>query len=167
MAQGNIRKSEIIYVQGDATLPTGDGKKVVVHICNDLGKWGKGFVLAISKKWPEPEREYKAAFSGGKSLTLGEVQFVPVDTHITIANIIGQHGIKRKASAKETAPPIRYLAVKQGLEKVAQYTKDNNASVHMPRIGCGLAGGKWPQIEAIIKETLCDTGTLVTVYDYQ
>jgi hypothetical protein len=35
----------------------------------------------------------------------------------------------------------------------------------MPRIGCGLAGGKWEQIEPIIERTLADAGIHVNVYD--
>jgi len=42
------------FVNGDATEPVGDGNKIIVHICNDLGGRSKGFVLAISKKWAEP-----------------------------------------------------------------------------------------------------------------
>ena len=128
----------LYYVQGDATAPIGEGHKVIVHICNDLGKWGKGFVLAISKRWKQPEIEYKAPFSGATPPALGDVQFVKVTSDITVANIIGQHGLARKSPS---SPPIRYNAVRQSLEKVAAFAIRNRASVHMPRIGCGLAGG--------------------------
>lgn len=46
---------EILYIKGDATAPIGSGVKVITHICNDIGGWGKGFVLALSKKWKMPE----------------------------------------------------------------------------------------------------------------
>jgi hypothetical protein len=39
------------------------------------------------------------------------------------------------------------------------------ASVHMPRIGCGLAGGEWGRVESIVRDTLCAEGIEVTVYD--
>ncbi len=52
------------YLQGDATSPQAKGPKVIAHICNDLGGWGKGFVVAISRRWPEPEREYRAWHRG-------------------------------------------------------------------------------------------------------
>ncbi|MFG2126703.1 hypothetical protein ACGFNV_02690 [Streptomyces sp. NPDC048751] len=39
------------------------------------------------------------------------------------------------------------------------------ASVHMPRIGCGLAGGKWSRVEPLIAERLVKRGAAVTVYD--
>lgn len=51
----------LTFVRGDATNPQAKGPKVIAHICNDRGAWGKGFVLAISKRWPEPEAAYWAA----------------------------------------------------------------------------------------------------------
>jgi len=41
-----------------------------------------------------------------------------------------------------------------------------HASVHMPRIGCGLAGGRWDRIEPLIDTALCQRGVPVTVYDF-
>ncbi len=154
----------IKYIQGDATNPLGDNHKVIVHICNDLGKWGKGFVLAISKKWKLPETSYKNAFSAEPTPNLGDVQFIEVEPDTTVANIIGQHGVYSKRS-KQKEPPIRYEAVRKGLEKVAIFAKSKNASVHMPRIGCGLAGGTWEEIEPIILTTLIHADIEVLVYD--
>jgi hypothetical protein len=36
----------------------------------------------------------------------------------------------------------------------------------MPRIGCGLAGGDWNKVEAIINKTLISNGLEVFVYDF-
>ena len=43
----------INYLTRDATAPTAIGNKIIVHICNDIGAWGKGFVMALSKKWKD------------------------------------------------------------------------------------------------------------------
>ncbi len=51
--------SDITYIKGDATCPQGKGAKLIAHIGNDLGGWGKGFVVAISRRWPEPEKAYR------------------------------------------------------------------------------------------------------------
>ncbi len=151
------------YVKGDATAPKGSGNKIIVHICNDLGKWGKGFVIAISKRWKSPERIYKEAFAAGEvPPSLGDVQFVEVGQGITVANLIGQHGIRRKNSSGQ--PPIRYPAVEKGLKSIAVYAGEHTASIHMPRIGCGLAGGSWDRIEPLIRAVLSDFD--VTVYDF-
>jgi len=63
--------------------------------------------------------------------------------------------------------PIRYEAVKTCLGKIALEAKKLEASIHMPRIGCGLAGGKWDKIEPIIKETLMQQDIDVFVYDFE
>lgn len=51
--------SKLHFLKGDATQPQAKGNKIITHVCNDLGGWGKGFVVAISKRWPEPEIEYR------------------------------------------------------------------------------------------------------------
>ena len=44
--------------------------------------------------------------------------------------------------------------------------KTENYSVHMPRIGCGLAGGDWETIENIIQRMFIDIADVdVFVYD--
>jgi O-acetyl-ADP-ribose deacetylase (regulator of RNase III) len=147
--------SSLVYVKGDATRPAAPGFKIIAHICNNQGKWGKGFVLSISKRWKEPERQYRIWFAQTPHPRLGEVQFVNVESDTVIANIIGQHGVRRRATG---APPIRYDAVEEGLKKIALFAIEHRASVHMPRIGTGLAGGSWEKVEPIISRTLVDSG---------
>ena len=36
----------------------------------------------------------------------------------------------------------------------------------VPRIGCGLAGGKWSRVEPLVRERLAGRGIAVTVYDH-
>lgn len=153
----------IRYVTGDATCPVGDGPKIIVHVCNDLGKWGKGFVLAISRRWKAPELAYKAGFAAPAHPSLGDVQFVPVTPTLTVANLIGQHGIATRTSK---TPPVRYDAIREGLAKVGSRARESGASVHMPRIGCGLAGGDWARVEPLIAESLSAADIDVTVYDF-
>ncbi|RKW18275.1 MAG: Appr-1-p processing protein, partial [Capnocytophaga sp.] len=46
--------TEIKYIKADATFPQSEGNIIIPHICNDIGAWGKGFVLALSKRWKAP-----------------------------------------------------------------------------------------------------------------
>ncbi len=154
----------IEYTKGDATRPVGSGNKIIVHVCNDIGGWGKGFVMAISKRWKLPETEYRKWHQSKDKFDLGEVQFVQVENDIWVGNMIGQRNIKTNSKG---IPPIRYEAVKECLSKVGEFALINNASVHMPRIGCGLAGGKWEDIEPLIKEELSSRGIKTIVYDFE
>ena len=153
----------IRYLKGDATQPQARGNRIIAHICNDLGGWGKGFVLAVSKRWDEPEAAYRAWHRdrSKNDFGLGAVQLVPVEPYIWVANMVAQHGMKTGSNG----PPIRYEAVRTCLGKLAEMARELGASVHMPRIGCGLAGGKWELIEPILADELVSKGIDVTVYD--
>ena len=154
----------IEYVKGDATIPVATGNKIIVHVCNDIGGWGAGFVAALSRRWPEPEREYRQWHQSGENFGLGKVKFVQVEPDIWVANMIGQHHV---APDQDGNPPIRYEAVSKGLATVAMQANVLNASVHMPRIGCGLAGGKWKDIEPLIMRSLISNGIRTIVYDFE
>ena len=82
----------IIYKVGDATSPEGDGPIVIAHICNNVGAWGAGFVLALSKKWAEPEHTYH----NYQPRDLGTTMFIPVEDNINVANMIAQDNIITK-----------------------------------------------------------------------
>lgn len=149
----------ITYLNGDATNPIVK-PAMIVHICNDVGGWGAGFVLAISKKWTLPETKYREWFRKPDENLLGKVQFVDVEPDICIANMIAQHNVHKKGTPRGVY--IRYKALETALLTVANYRKD--VTIHMPRIGCGLAGGKWEKIEPLIEEILSDFD--VYVYDF-
>lgn len=155
--------SKINYTTGDATAPSVAGNKIIVHVCNDIGGWGKGFVLAISKRWPQPEEQYRAWYQSKENFELSDVQFVKVEEDLWVANVIGQHKINKDENGQ---PPIRCEAILSGLEKVSQFAIENNATVHMPRIGCGLAGGTWDKIEPLIDKALLENGVESFVYDF-
>ncbi|MEU6086619.1 macro domain-containing protein [Streptomyces sp. NPDC047085] len=156
--------SEIIYIRGDATVPSVKGAKVIAHVCNDIGGWGKGFVLALSRRWPEPEAAYRAWHRdrAKNDFGLGAVQLVQVDPHVWVANMVGQRGIRTGSKGV----PVRYEAIDTALGRLADQVIELGASVHMPRIGCGLAGGTWSRIEPLITERLVKRGISVTVYDH-
>lgn len=148
---------KVKYVIGDATRPQGDGTKIICHICNNIGAWGAGFVLAVSKRWDEPEESYRDM--NPEDRKLGSVMVIPVEDDILVANMIAQQGIYPDDSG---LPPIRYTAVRAALTAVNDLAVKINATLHMPRIGCGLAGGRWDDIEKIIKDVVTVD---VTVYD--
>ena len=148
----------IEYVSGDACEPRGAGRFVIVHVCNDRGGWGAGFVRAVSRRWPEPEAVYRQLARQG--LVLGTVQLVAVGDGLAVANVIAQNGY---ASAQRPVA-VDYDALRRGLTQLADRLEPGT-SVHMPRIGTGLGGGSWSEVAPIIEETLCDRGLVVNVYD--
>ena len=152
----------INYTTGDATRPAAR-QAIIVHVCNDARAWGAGFVLAISRRWTEPEARFRN-WARGREATpyaLGEAQFVDVESGLAVANLIGQHGLRRRGADR----PVRAGAIARGLGLVASRALESGSSVHIPRIGCGLAGGTWTEIGPVVERELCRKGVDVTVYD--
>jgi O-acetyl-ADP-ribose deacetylase (regulator of RNase III) len=172
----------ITYLKGDATKPITSTKdaKLIVHCVNDLPAWGSGFVLALSKLWKNPELCYRNWGTSGywnyrnlKDLAprayeflppslkeasipfyLGQIQVIPVgkrtDGVIYVVNLVGQRDVK----PYKHIPPVRYEAFREGFLRVKDVADELHASIHMPRIGCGLAGGNWEMVEKCLPEGL-------------
>jgi len=186
----------IEYLKGDATSPckTG-GIRIIAHVCNNAGGWGRGFVVSLSNKWEEPMKKYKEWYNSldtkhsgrpvmvhrsGTStrMPLGEIQVVPVKDEygtILVVNMIAQHNFK----CAENSVALRYQALADCLRKLDEWIKSyklvksimirpklvEEVSIHMPRIGCGLAGGQWEKVQLLIDAMLFNYD--VFVYDLE
>ena len=123
---------------------------VLTHVVNDRGGWGRGFVLALSRVWPEPEERYRAWAAGqtrGPGLTLGVVQLVQVEPSLLVANCCAQAGYSTPGH-----PAFRPQAMGQCLSKLAARLPDH--TFLMPRIGSGLGGYAWADVEPIVVSSL-------------
>jgi O-acetyl-ADP-ribose deacetylase (regulator of RNase III) len=164
--QDPVEPGTLTCLTGDATEPV-SRPAVIAHVCNDYGGWGRGFVVALSRRWPEPEQEYRrwrrqhGICRGGVGFHLGAVQRVRVADDLVVVNMIAQHGNR----SADNPVAIRYDALGRCLSQLAWYAWAHDMSVHMPRIGCGLGGGDWAEIEPLIVEHLCSRGIDVFVYD--
>lgn len=170
--------SRICYTRGDATRPVGEGPKIIAHVCNDIGAWGSGFVLAVTRRWREPEECYRLWHRGrirdaGRvvqlvndcildatgAFGLGQSQLVGVADDVYVLNMVAQRGL-RPASGE---PAVRYDALSLCLWHAARFARRHGASLHMPRIGCGLGGGSWDHVGPLVERLVGDVP--VTVYD--
>lgn len=142
----------INYVIGDAIRPpVSTGTRIIAHICNDAGGWGAGFVLALSQRDMRPEHAYHK-WSTEPDFQLGNIQMVDyVEPGLYCANMIAQHGFG-KTTDGAYIPPVRYLALVACLRKLQRQAESYvlPVSIHMPRIGCGLGGGTWDQVEPLL-----------------
>lgn len=166
-----LHPSKYIELIGDATNPIEVGKderRVIVHCCNDQGAWGAGFVLALTAKWPKVEAYYRDWHKNGDKMhafpfELGNYQLVDTDGkgNLYVCNLIGQ-----TLGYEKGVPPIRYEAIQKGLQDLADCLAMDGRkwSVHMPKMGAGLAGGDWNIIKGMVHEILVKRGIPVVVY---
>lgn len=166
----------IKYVKGDATNPCiKDGIRIIAHICNDVGKFGAGFAKCIAERWGIVRDRYVEWSIHPSGTLLGDCQVVPVGSNIYVVNMIAQHGVR----SSDNLSPIDYNALAECLnllyDWVASYTKVKNCllrpkycpdiTIHMPRIGCGLAGGDWRIISSVLN--ICIPYPDVYIYDLE
>jgi hypothetical protein len=144
------------YLKGDATHPQGEGLKLLCHIVNDKSVWGSGFVLALSRRWKEPELMYRAI----PTKELGMIQAVKVENDIIVVNMIAQTLYKTYSNKV----PLNYTALVKCLKKVNKLAIANNATIHAPKFGSGLGGGNWKVIEQLIEEIIT---VPVFIYEYE
>jgi O-acetyl-ADP-ribose deacetylase (regulator of RNase III) len=155
-------KPEITYLRGDATKPRGTGLRILAHIVSNRALvWGAGFGRALRKKWPKVQDEFaKWAVGHHDDFQLGNIRLSQVDDSLVVAHLVAQHGV-----GPSKTPRVRYGAIEECLRKLAEFAVTHDASVHMPRIGTGEAGGSWDIIGEIVEDTLCERKINVTVYD--
>lgn len=172
-----MSKGKITYVKGNVCEPQrlNENEAVVIpHCCNNLGVMGKGVALGLKQKWPVIAHEYmdiaQTRDTDGLKNWLGEVIFEPVeyDPFTAVANIIGQDGLVGLDNPK----PVKYWALLQAMKTIpalaGMHLKPGQSLVfHCPKFGSDLAGGKWELIEELIKETWCEMGYDVVVYEFE
>lgn len=158
-----IETPRITFLTGDATKPHGEGHRVIAHVVNDgATRWGgRGFANAVRRKWPQIQDDFRDwAESCQQNHRLGETHACRADDEISVFSMIAQHGY-----GKSRLPRIRYHHLAHSLSELCDFAKREDATVHMPRIGCGEAGGNWTIVQDLILENLSDHGISVTVYD--
>lgn len=159
------------YTKGDATMPHGASHRMIIHCCNDIGGFGKGFAAALAARYPKAEQEYRLWYRSQIKFKLGEIQVVNLQSDLSVVNMIAQHGIY----PENGVPPIRWDALEECLKKVAKEALGFRSSIHCPRICVGLASGvekgydeeAWKRVESMLVENLVNKGINVTVYDLE
>lgn len=159
--QGGGHLPSITYLKGDASEPRGGGKRLLVQVVNDAAlTWGGGFSLSLRKKWPLLQQAFRSWAMTQRNLKLGNVHVAEVDRNISLVSMVAQHGY-----GPSPTPRIRYLSLQECLRRVGEMAAQRGATVHMPRIGCGLAGGSWPVVSELVFDEICSRGANVFVYD--
>jgi len=125
------------YVKGDLTSAT---EQVIVHGVNCMGKFGKGVAASISSRHPFIRKKYLDL----KEHVLGSCQFIEYDGRIWVNAHTQQNiGYDGKQYADLTA--IGYC-----FSEIADYMDDHGLrSIAMPKIGCGLGGLDWDQVNIL------------------
>lgn len=136
---------------------------VIPHVCNNIGGWGAGFVLAVSRFSKEPEKQYREA-----NLVLGQVQLVKTKHETWVANMCAQDGITSDSTGdreKVCDRPLKYNVLSRCMDGLAGMLL-SETKIICPKFGSALAGGNWSFIEELINDCWLERGIQVTVYEF-
>lgn len=137
---------------------------LILHVVNNEGKWGAGFVLPLAERFPEAKRAYQEWHQKAKDYKegvgkqlgnpwgLGQIQVVPVQKHVFVVNMMAQYGLRSASNPR----PLRYWHLVNCLEKVRDHIYFNHTCVKIvaPAFGSGLAGGNWEFISILLDEIM-------------
>ena len=131
------------------TVETG----IICHQVNCMGVMGSGLAKGIRNKWPEVYEAYLRFAEAGK-LVLSSIQLVSINDQLAVANLAGQY---RYGRGKHTD----YAALRRCLRKLENLRhntlQDPNFPIYIPYgMGCGLGGGDWKIVEAMIYKEIPD-----------
>lgn len=157
--------SKINYVYG-VDLVAVSVPCLLLHVCNDQGGWGAGFSGNLSKRYPATEAAYRGWGRGEPDgvppFMLGYVLFQELPRGIRVGHMLAQQGF----TGYGQGAGIRYWALRECFKKVVDWNTQKYDIV-MPRIGCGLGGGRWDEVEYLIKDVLIAADFEVSVYDFR
>jgi O-acetyl-ADP-ribose deacetylase (regulator of RNase III) len=156
----------IHYVVGD--LLESDCN-VMVHCCNCFCAFGAGIALQIRHKFPEAY-EADQNTTRGDMAKLGTYEMVScVDRSqrhgdVTVVNLYGQYNYGGRG-VKRGGRQVDYVALERAIGGLANQLESwrDRPKIGMPRLGCGLAGGKWSVVGGILLRNFKDQD--IYVYD--
>lgn len=137
-------------------------KGIICHQVNCMGVMGSGIAKAIRDKWPMVYEDYSKVCSEiPPHQLLGMYQLVEVADQLYVCNLFGQFNYGRAHGKVYT----QYDAFESSLLGLCNSeVAKNGLWVYVPyRIASNLAGGKWEEVEARIRNCEARTGTKIYI----
>lgn len=139
----------IEYVNKDITTVE---RGIIVQGVNCLGLMGSGVALAIRNKWPKVYNEYRhfwSIFKNPKQELLGFSQTVEVSKFDELHVV---NGFTQVTCGNDGKVYATLTAVEEVLQNTFAFADFKHLPIYLPRIGCGLGGLQWNDVEEILLE---------------
>jgi hypothetical protein len=146
-------------------LDPAGGPVVIAHVVNDAARvWGRrGFADSLARRFPFAAGSFRAwAVSSSEHLRLGNAHVSEQrygDRSVFIVSLIAQEGYGPGSLTR-----LNIEALRSSLAVVAQVAEDAGATVLVPRLGAGQAGGRWDLIEKALADVVVSRGVRVIVH---
>ncbi|KAJ3274983.1 Chromodomain-helicase-DNA-binding protein 1-like [Terramyces sp. JEL0728] len=150
----------VVYTRGDVTRPAVeiDEKCVIAQVVDNSGRWPNGGVFRSISSQDKSVHQYYSDSQSVKNLVLGSTHILPFKQQ-SLALLVAQSETQRAT--------INQNIFTQSFEKVVDYCKSTNSTLHLPRFGENLAKGNWYGLERIISKLADERGVAVKIYYYK
>ena len=140
-------------ISGDALVVSKGG--ILCHQTNFFGVMGAGIAAAIKAKLLSHENyiDYVHVCKKLGRKTLGMVQFLNTPDGTVVANCFSQDDKCMAYPGNRISPVTDYNAMRKCFHTVCTYAFTTGKNAYVPyKIGCGIAGGDWQTVEAILND---------------
>tara|TARA_B100001057_G_C22864691_1_gene955991 strand:+ start:3841 stop:4305 length:465 start_codon:yes stop_codon:yes gene_type:complete len=147
------------YIEGDLILLAKNGKfDLIVHGCNCFNTMGAGIAKMIKDNFIGAWKADQKTKKGDRSKLGNYTSYIKSqnDNTLRIINAYTQYTYGGKS-------PVDYDAIRECFKKINSRYKGKKVGI--PKIGAGLAGGNWKQIEKIIDEETKDLKLTCVIYN--
>ncbi len=135
----------IVYKQGNLLE---SGCNVICHQTNCMGAMGSGIAKQIRAQFPTVYKTFLDTYNS-KGNKLGNIDVIPIGEKFVV-NMYSQ-----KEYLPRTVRHTNYEAFRECVKKIKEYFYNEREDIIIgfpAKIGCGLAGGDWTIVRAIIEE---------------
>jgi O-acetyl-ADP-ribose deacetylase (regulator of RNase III) len=153
--------SRLTYVTGDLlrVRPCEHGWHVVAHVVNNVPAFGAGLAAQMARVWPDTKKQYYE-WSKSSTFQLGRVEMQMLSSGLVVAHLLAQNGLP----AHDNPRPLDYEKLAQCLKTLGVRLQElEQSSLHIPRLGCGLARGLWPVVATLLEQNI-PAAIPITVY---
>lgn len=152
------RPQMIKYVEGNIIDLAYAGEfNILIHGCNCQKIMGGGLAKEIKTRCPEAfEADRLSVLTVNERL--GSFTYASHDNQFTVANAYIQTRPRTHAGERM----VNYEALYTSLEKIKNHF--SGLKFGIPQIGCGLAGGSWNVVKAMIEEIFKDEDVTIVMF---
>ena len=145
----------IVYVSGNILEAK---TEVITNAVNCVGVMGAGLAKQFKDKYPEMFKDYREACRY-KELFPGQIHVYKI--HSTSPPFY----IFNFPTKKDWRNPSKIEYIEKGLNTMRKVLSTTNIkSISIPKLGCGLGGLKWSDVNLLIKKYLVDLNIEIRVY---
>jgi O-acetyl-ADP-ribose deacetylase (regulator of RNase III) len=152
---------QIEYVTGDLLA---SHEKVIAHGCNLRGVMGAGVAKGIATRYPGVYDQYRSSYPNmqlGDAFPVVTIEPGPWGNTRVIYNLMTQDDVGPCANLAAIAAAVGDMA--RALDSMP-HGRSLGDVVGIPRIGAGIGGLSWPDVEQALRIGLGRTGIRLRIY---